>query len=776
MSQYNLASLFLVAASGLLTTTCASKRSTAIVLWVDTDIPAASFGRVTVTVTGRSSAGTFPMFSSTLTKEQLGPWPGSLVLAPRPSEVTEVDVQLHYEPTKPDTGSEFTQLAQATFARGEWRQLELVLPDQCTDPNIEVLCRTTFGPNGEPYTCGSTDPLHPCVQIRRDPLPQYTPPEAGVPDALERSDRPDPGMDGGIDAGTAEDSLDVVSDISNDIVLDTPAADAAPDAIQPALIDIPRAVWPPTGARVAGAQPRFQAALGVHNTGAEFEICADARCSMPALMRFRAAGMPRTTVHAFNPIAFPIGRELWWRVRGTLGAEVGTFSETRGFYPVASGARTDGSTLGRISDLNRDGYGDLVIGRPGTQMLDVGSVFIALSDGSGGFRPTIELVPNVPIMGQHFGSALSVCDFNGDGHLDLAVGSRGDLTARLNGRVAIYLGNASGNFGRVPSESIVGADPLFGSSLSAGDFTGDGYCDLVVGSPRAMGGPAFSGAVQIFAGTSGNLAMAPLVIPGGEANEEFGFSVASGGDLDQNYIEDVVIGAPEAGREGKILLLLSNGALAIPPSRIITQVPFGDQIGSRFGHSVVIAGDTNLDGLADVVCGSPGRNGYNGAVWWVGGAPQPMINTTPVEVSLGIRSMALGWTVNALGDVDGVGGDDFGASAPRDGALNAGSLTVFRNFRTGIAAESTLQTGLANGSWGWTACAMGDLDNDSVEDFAVSAPFPTDGTLMLAAMGRGFVQPVFGVDRMAPRVPGVSSQIVDPSMPENGQFGVALPR
>src|SRR5207244_2353685 len=65
--------------------------------------------------------------------------------------------------------------------------------------------------------------------------------------------------------------------------------------------------------------------------------------------------------------------------------------------------------------------------------------------------------------------SVAVADFNGDGHLDLAVAG--------SGGVRVLLGNGDGSFQTSPVGYIAGSVPW---SVAAGDFNEDGFPDLAV--------------------------------------------------------------------------------------------------------------------------------------------------------------------------------------------------------------------------------------------------------------------------------------------------------
>jgi len=96
----------------------------------------------------------------------------------------------------------------------------------------------------------------------------------------------------------------------------------------------------------------------------------------------------------------------------------------------------------------------------------------------------------------NFGYPMTSCDYNGDGHSDLAIGAPMDHDhAEANGSLVVVYG---GSDGIIPSTAELfqqGHDGLqeeaeegdrFGDVMTGGNFNGDSYCDLAVGVPVKM--------------------------------------------------------------------------------------------------------------------------------------------------------------------------------------------------------------------------------------------------------------------------------------------------
>jgi FG-GAP repeat protein len=300
-------------------------------------------------------------------------------------------------------------------------------------------------------------------------------------------------------------------------------------------------------------------------------------------------------------------------------------------------------------DLNGDGYADLAVGVPDEAIGSVQSAgLVNLFYGSpGGISATGAIafdqntagVPGGAETGDVFGMGLAIGKINGDRYADLAVGTPDEHTSSpnhldVNGMIDLFDGSSKGlSFSGVTSvtaaaASIYSSDGYqvqfygLGESIEIGDIDGDGYGDVVVGTPGTDVNFAHCGAVVTFPGRSTGisssrrqyLSASSAGVPGTTVWPDcFGGQIAVG-DVTGDGRADVVVGDADytvSGLKGAGVFWLipgSKSGLTGTGSAAISQntagVPGAAEAGDNFGHSVSIL---NLDGRngLDVVVGAP---------------------------------------------------------------------------------------------------------------------------------------------------------------------------
>jgi len=279
-----------------------------------------------------------------------------------------------------------------------------------------------------------------------------------------------------------------------------------------------------------------------------------------------------------------------------------------------------GYSVAGAGDVNGDGYSDVIVGayRYDITHLDEGAAFVYYGSASG-----LSATPNWVVgSGQDladFGiSVASAGDVNGDGYSDVIVGARFyDLNKSNEGAAFVYLGSANG-LSTTPAW-INAANQVAagygGSVSSAGDVNGDGYSDVIVGSRFYDNGEVNEGRAFVYLGSATGLShSAAWVSEGNQAYADYGFSVASAGDVNGDGFSDVLVGADSFDGsftdEGKAYLYLgSSSGLASTPAWSQT----GGQATAAFGSAVASAGDINGDGFSDLLVAAPNFQGSQSA-------------------------------------------------------------------------------------------------------------------------------------------------------------------
>ncbi len=256
------------------------------------------------------------------------------------------------------------------------------------------------------------------------------------------------------------------------------------------------------------------------------------------------------------------------RVVILLGNGDGTFQSPQTFsVPSPIGIAT--------GDFNEDGNEDLaVVESNGT---GAGSVAIFVGDGKGGFKLSASYLIGV------LSNSATVADFNGDGHLDVAVTNRG---FNKPGNIMVFFGDGHGKLGNLATYKMPGA-PL---GISAGDLNGDHYPDLAVADVTAG-----NAVVLLNDGTGKFQKPVSYSATGGEVVD---VKIA---DLRNNGKQDLIVANLSAGMI--ILLNKGDGTFGKPTTYVPTchncQAP-----------EACVAADFNLDGKLDVACATNSVDSY----------------------------------------------------------------------------------------------------------------------------------------------------------------------
>ena len=320
-----------------------------------------------------------------------------------------------------------------------------------------------------------------------------------------------------------------------------------------------------------------------------------------------------------------------------------------------NGFRLDGVELGSQSgisvsgagDVNGDGFDDLIIGASGANFGPpffngsyvvfgqasgfASSINLSSLNGSTGFR--LDGGMQVERIGL---SVSSAGDVNGDGYDDLIVGAPGpSFGGTSTGSSYIVFGQASAFASSITLNALDGtngfrldgasANDFSGFSVSsAGDVNGDGFGDLIIGSPGADLNGNLSGSSYVLFGRASGFASAfnlnaldgtnGFRLDGVTTGDESGYSVSSAGDVNGDGYDDLIVGASRADPNGLysgssyvVFGRASGFASSINLSTLDGSTGFrldGVTTNDSSGISVSGAGDVDGDGFDDLIVGA----------------------------------------------------------------------------------------------------------------------------------------------------------------------------
>lgn len=135
-------------------------------------------------------------------------------------------------------------------------------------------------------------------------------------------------------------------------------------------------------------------------------------------------------------------------------------------------------------DIDNDGYDDVAIGAPDAASKYVGRVYLYW--GAPDMDVTADWITTAEGSGSGHGNELQYGNFNNDNYPDLYVGQYSYPDKTNIGRFCIYYGNTRTLFDKTADVVIDSPDQLagnrFSNSAASGDYNGDNYTDVIVGS------------------------------------------------------------------------------------------------------------------------------------------------------------------------------------------------------------------------------------------------------------------------------------------------------
>ena len=278
------------------------------------------------------------------------------------------------------------------------------------------------------------------------------------------------------------------------------------------------------------------------------------------------------------------------------------------------------SGAGLPGDFDGDGRSDLAVGAPvedlpslpgGDQgfLSEVPGTIAGLDPASavGWSQETAGLRGDGAEVGERFAANLTAGDFNGDGNADLVVGvpsesvrgAEGDGSSA--GAVHVIYGSTGGlttlgdDYITADDAGIAGdgaeQGDLFGQTVAAGDWDGDGRDDIAVAATQESLGAEFVGAITVLYGTPNGVATARSKVfhlsskgmagDGAEGQEQWGQQIVAG-DWDGDGRDDLAASStrevlgPDGQQEGAVNVLYgSRKGLTTKGDKSFTQATAG---------------------------------------------------------------------------------------------------------------------------------------------------------------------------------------------------------
>jgi len=261
--------------------------------------------------------------------------------------------------------------------------------------------------------------------------------------------------------------------------------------------------------------------------------------------------------------------------------------------------------------------------------------------------PSMDTIPDLSWMttiGDSGYTIKAIGDLNNDNYDDL-------IFSNSSTKAYIFWGGPA--IDSIP-DFIIKEDPgRFGESISVGDLNNDGYDDLVIGSYTVD-------KVYIYYGDSIMDDTADLILHGEESNSNFGQSLSSGYDINNDGYDDVVIAAPAYSAlgfwQGRIYIFYGGENMDTIPDLWID----GRKSGDFWGQELTLARDFCSMGTdtpyADFWVGGRGMGDRDTAFFYNGGNP---MDSTLDEIIIGSDSLLIGYGYSLAG-VDNINNDQWG--------------------------------------------------------------------------------------------------------------------
>ncbi len=450
---------------------------------------------------------------------------------------------------------------------------------------------------------------------------------------------------------------------------------------------------------------------------------------------------------------------IFGKASGFADINLLSLSSTQGFRLLgAAGGDESTSSVASAGDVNGDGYSDIVIGASNASpnsRSQAGTTYVIFGKATGFADINLSSITSTQGF-RLFGAAnyeasgwsvASAGDINGDGYSDIVIGAP-------SGRKSyVIFGKATG-FADIDLLSITNTKgfKIFGAAqydycghsvASAGDVNGDGYSDIIIGSPNAGGYSTTSSAV-IFGKAAGftdinlsslNSAQGFRLLNVGSSAYS-GWSVSGAGDVNGDGYSDFVIGT-----SSNAAYIIYNSAASYSPSASPTVRPTAPTVSpsTQIPTAVPSFAPSYLT-FPPTITPSVKPSIVSVAPTMVARALKSLdlagINTGQgVKISGAITQDQAGYSVKGAGDFNKDGYADVIIGAPYssiNGKTNSGTSYLLFGSSSGLSNIDLLSLSSNQGfkitgenlgdNSGWSVASAGDVNGDGYSDIVIGAP------------------------------------------------------